>query len=65
MKTYMYHLFLRNPLTKECKVQNIEVDSDDEYLTINTLFQKLSYNKRLFDDEYVLIGLNVGVVKEK
>lgn len=64
MLTYTYHLFLRNPKTGECKVQDISVDSDG-YMDANTLFKKLEANPEQFEEGFTVVGLNVGLVTEK
>lgn len=63
-KEYSYHLFLRNQETGDCKVQTIIVTQQpDEVLDANLLFAKLHDCPEQFDKDYVLIGLNVGLVE--
>lgn len=62
MRTYIYHLFLRNPKTKDCDVMTVETDAE-EYLEASELFRRLSLHKDI-PEGFVLIGLNVGLVTE-
>lgn len=62
-KSYQYHLFLRNPLTGDCRVQDITVDHEG-FMDANTLFRKIECHHELFETGYTLISLNVGFVKD-
>lgn len=62
MKTYSYHLLLRNPVTKDCKVMTISTDCDG-YLEASELLRRLSIYEDI-PQGYVLMGLNVGYVKD-
>lgn len=62
-KSYQYHLFLRNPLTGACEIQDITVEHRG-FIDANTLFKKLADHPELFEKGYTLIGLNAGVVKD-
>lgn len=60
MKTYTYHLFLRDPVTKICKVMSINTDVAD-YLPATELFRRLSLHADI-PSTHTLVGLNVGLV---
>lgn len=62
MKTYTYHLLLRNPVTKDCKVMTIVTDCGD-YLEASELLRRLSTYEDI-PQGYTLMGLNVGYVKD-
>lgn len=62
MRTYTYHLFLRNPITGDCDVMTVSTDAA-EYLEAPELFRRLSTHEDL-PKGFVLIGLNVGLVTE-
>ena len=62
MRTYTYHLFLRNPETKDCNVMTVKTDAE-EYLEAAELFRRLSLHEDI-PKGFVLIGLNVGLVTE-
>lgn len=64
MKTYRYVLFLRNPITRECVNQHIEVDSSGEFLGVNDLFEKLHRYAGQFDNDFTLIGFNLTQIVE-
>lgn len=60
MRTYSYHLFLRNPETKDCTVMTVSTDVE-EFLEATELFRRLSTHEDL-PQGYALVGLNVGLV---
>lgn len=62
MKTYTYHLLLRNPVTKDCKVMTIVTDCDG-YLEASEVLRRLSIYEDI-PQGYTLMGLNVGLVKD-
>lgn len=66
MKTYIYIVFLKHPVTNNCFSQEIEVDSTNDYLSAIELFEKLSSTgNQIFEEGYTLIGLNVARVEEE
>lgn len=60
-KTYQYAVFLRNPITKECKNMVISVDSDEdqESLTIHSMMMKVAKLTRIFPSGYTLVSMMV------
>lgn len=60
MKTYTYHIFLRDPVTKDCKIMTVSTDAAD-YLPATELFRRLSLHADI-PSTHTLVGLNVGLV---